>query len=187
METNNVPRPRSRRIFRCSVARPTGRATEQRKIRRTAIAGWPVVVNPALRWDKPSGGRRALAKVLGEHNERTCDEKRPASGPIVPGGTSRRPAGGHHRGDRGLGGGLRSPDPGARHADRRGADGPGAPLRHQRYRCLPDRRAAGAGLRAGDRRRCRGRGQEPRAAIARISPCSGFRSSAASTARRSNW
>jgi hypothetical protein len=42
-----------RRFFRFSAARPSGRAAEKRKKRRKAFEGWPVVVNPPLRWGKP--------------------------------------------------------------------------------------------------------------------------------------
>ena len=51
-----------RRFFRFSAARPAGRAAEKRKKRRTTIEGWPVVVNPALCWGKPSRGGRVAFK-----------------------------------------------------------------------------------------------------------------------------
>ena len=42
------------RFFR--LFRRPARAAEKPKKPRTAIGGWPVVANPALRWGKPSGG-----------------------------------------------------------------------------------------------------------------------------------
>ena len=52
--------------FRFSAARQAGAynvawsAAEKRKETANIVGGWPVVVNPPLRWGKPSGGGKAF-------------------------------------------------------------------------------------------------------------------------------